>query len=370
MKQKAFLLICTFLMAVSLLLTVSNSSRVPEVPAVTASQDAASQPEEQPGEQPEEPAPSQQPEEPAVLPEGAVLTDYADPENWLVWEEGGDKPADLFFVAPTTDMGRDGNFNMVLNEKWRGRLMGCYLQEKGLYEEVCNAYSPYYQQITFPVYSMEPEEAAPYVALAYSDVRNAFAYYLEHSDPQRPLILAGFSQGSQHLISLMKEFFGDEALQKRLVAFYCIGWKITEEDLAACPALKMAQAEDDTGVVVAFTSEAEGVTGSLIIPEGTTTYGINPLNWMTDSTPADAALNLGACFTDYEGNITKEIPQLTGAYRDETRGALIVPDVTPEDYPGKPFADGVYHLYDYQFFFRNLQQNVRVRLERYQAEQN
>ena len=33
------------------------------------------------------------------------------------------------------------------------------------------------------------------------------------------------------------------------------------------------------------------------------------------------------------------------------------------------FPDGVYHLYDYQFFYRNLQENVEVRLDAYLAEQ-
>lgn len=44
-----------------------------------------------------------------------------------------------------------------------------------------------------------------------------------------------------------------------------------------------------------------------------------------------------------------------------------VTDVTPEDYPPvlPSFSGGVYHLYDYQFFYRNLQGNVSVRLDAY-----
>lgn len=89
----------------------------------------------------------------------------------------------------------------------------------------------------------------------------------------------------------------------------------------------------------------------------------------TDSTLADKNLNLGACFTDYDGNITKEINNLTGAYIDDVRGALKVTDVTAEEYPAglDIFEDGIYHLYDYQFFYRNLQNNVQVRLNAYQS---
>ena len=118
---------------------------------------------------------------------------------------------------------------------------------------------------------------------------------------------------------------------------------------------------------VCFNSEAEDVTDSLMIPEGMKTYAINPLNWKTDSTPADKSLNKGACFTKYSGEISSEIPELTGAYIDETRGALKVTDVTPEDYPAglSIFTDGIYHLYDYQFFYRNLQENVQTRIDAY-----
>ena len=68
---------------------------------------------------------------------------------------------------------------------------------------------------------------------------------------------------------------------------------------------------------------------------------------------------------NYAGEIKKETAELTGAYLDENRGALRITDLNPADYSNSLFPDGVYHLYDYQFFYRNLQQNVAVRLESY-----
>ena len=55
------------------------------------------------------------------------------------------------------------------------------------------------------------------------------------------------------------------------------------------------------------------------------------------------------------------------AYIDPVRGALKVPDVSPEEYPPviQGFDQGVYHVYDYQFFYRNLQENVALRLAAY-----
>jgi hypothetical protein len=123
--------------------------------------------------------------------------------------------------------------------------------------------------------------------------------------------------------------------------------------------------ETDTGVIIAFNSEDKDVTSSLIIGEDEKTYSINPLNWKTTSEIADKTLNKGACFTDYSGSIKQEIPNLTGAYINEERGNLIATDVNKHDYPGVIFENGIYHLYDYQFFYRNLQENVAKRLNQY-----
>ena len=161
----------------------------------------------------------------------------------------------------------------------------------------------------------------------------------------------------------MKDYFDDPSLQERLIAAYCIGWRITEDDIEAYPHLKMAEGEKDTCVIISFNSEAADVSDSMIVPEGVRTLSINPLNWRTDSIYADKSLNLGACFTDYSGTIIEEIPCLTGAYIDPERGTLKAVEVPSGEYSSSLFGDGVYHLYDYQFFFRNLEENVIARTE-------
>jgi len=289
--------------------------------------------------------------------------DYSDAANWAYFEDSSDKTADVFLICPTVDLGVDENMNMRMDDmETKANFLGALNMERGIYDEDANMFSPYYRQMTLPVYDLDPSKSVEYLNIAYGDVRAAFEYYLTNVDPHRPIVLAGFSQGSQLLLMLLKDCFNDEALQNRLVAAYMIGWRVTDEDLQEHPWLKTAQGEDDLGVIVAFNSEAEGITDSLLIPEGTFTYSINPLNWMTDGTPAESSMNLGACFTDYSGNINSEIPALCGAYINEERGSLIVTDITPADYPGILFPDGIYHLYDYQFFYRNLQKNVKIRV--------
>jgi len=249
------------------------------------------------------------------------------------------------------------------DEKTKASFLGALNMERGIYEDSATMYAPYYRQMTFPVYSMSEEEMKPYLEIAYRDVADAFEYYFDNCNNGRPIILAGFSQGSQPM--LMEEYFDDTQYSDRLVAAYCIGWRVTEEDITQNPHLVMARGESDTGVIVSFNSEAAGIEESIVVPKGMKTIAINPLNWKTDSTPADRSLNEGACFTNYSGEIKREIAQLTGAYLDEERGTLRMMDVEPSDYSSSLFPDGVYHLYDYQFFYRNLQRNVEVRTEKF-----
>ncbi len=293
--------------------------------------------------------------------------DYSLASNWAYWEAetGADKAADVFFVCPTVYGGSD---NLSLSDQDAlASFLGATNMEKGIYDDACRFFAPYYRQAGLGVYAMPEDRREPYLDLAYQDVAAAFDYYLAHGGGERPILLAGFSQGAELCLRLMKDRFAQAELRDRLVACYAIGWRLTPEDLAACPYLKAAQGERDTGVIVTFNSEAPAVESSLAVPGGTKTLSINPLNWRTDSVPADRSSNLGACFPDYSGRIQREIPGLTGGYLDSRRGTLKVPDVSPEDYPPglDLFQPGEYHLYDYQFFYRNLEKNVQDRLAAY-----
>ena len=304
----------------------------------------------------------------AETPAGSMEPlDYGDPQNWVyLASEDGETAVDVFFIAPSAFGGKEGSFLMDLsNEKGRANFIGTVNMEKGIYDRGTRFYAPFYREAGYNVYALPEAEAEKWILCAYADVKDAFAYYMDHLNGGRPFLLAGFSEGADMALRLMKDFFGEEGLPDQLIACYAIGWRLTEEETRQWPQLRPAQGPDDTGVIVLFTAEAEEVTESLILPAGVRSFSINPLSWKTDAEPAGKEMNLGACFTDYEGAITEEVSALTGAYLDPERGALKVTDIDPEVYTGTlPILEpGVYHLYDYQFFYRNLQQNVQDRIQ-------
>lgn len=300
--------------------------------------------------------------------QGREQVDYAQEENWAWLGIGENKAADVFLVCPTVDMKDEFNMSMT-DEATKANFLGALNMERGVYEDSARLFAPYYRQAAMKVYSLTDQEREPYMALAYRDVSDAFSYYLENLNQGRPIILAGFSQGADMCYRLMEEYFGEEALADRLVAVYAIGWPLTQEMTEKYPQLKPAQSADDLGTVISFECEAEEVTDSFIIPQDMKALSINPLNWKTDGTPASREENLGACFTDYSGSIVMDAGALCGGYLDEARGVLKVTDVSPSDYPAivPGLPEGAYHIYDYQFFFRNLQENVTLRVDAYQA---
>lgn len=297
--------------------------------------------------------------------------DYADTGSWAYWRVGENKPADLFIVCPTVDIGTGGNKNMSLaDNETRKNFYGALNMERGIYEQHCRMYAPYYRQAVLADYDLPANEAEPYFNLAYKDVRAAFVYYMQHENNGRPFVLSGFSQGAEMCLRLLKEFGNTDFVKNNMVACYAIGWRFTPQEAKQYPYILPAQSADDLGTVIMFNSEAPEVTSSLMVPHGEKSFCINPLNWRTDGTMADKALNSGACFTDYSGSIKREVPQLTGCYIDSVRGTLKVTDVDKKEFvPGLPlFSEGVYHIYDYQFFYRNLQQNVNLRIKTFMEE--
>ncbi len=288
--------------------------------------------------------------------------DYGSMESWAYFALGEDTGVDVFLVCPTVDTRSETN-SFDLNEKLKAKFVNALDMEMGIYAEAGRLFSPYYRQMSMNAYKLSEDARAQAQEIAYSDVSAAFRWYLDNANGGRGLILAGFSQGSQMCLELLKEYFDSEdteaqALGEQLIAVYAIGWSVTEDMTAAYPQIVPAFGETDTGVVISFDCEDGSLTDTLVIPAGTKALSINPLNWKTDGTMADKTMNLGAVMSTG----AEPIPALCGAWIG-ARGELVVTDVTAEAYPAviDIFPDGAYHIYDYMFFFENLRENVAVR---------
>ena len=222
-----------------------------------------------------------------ILP---AAPDYTDQTMWIT-QDGDPKGtgADIFYVVSTwekdwTDAeGHLIHYADVWNPVHRER-MGREINGVAAYMAPGNRfYAPFYRHATINAFlTRDDETIRERTRLSMKDVCDAFDLFVKRRDPRRPLIIAGFSQGGMAVVELLKHM--DDATYSQLAAAYVLGYKVTEEDLAACPHIRAAVGPDDTGVTICYNTVKDVKYVNPVI--ATSSIGINPVNWTTDATPA------------------------------------------------------------------------------------
>ena len=294
--------------------------------------------------------------------------DYADTTYWY---SCGDETqaADVFYVYPTVstisfeDNGSSWFADITLPEV-REEANGNQRFNKMLYGEY-NFYAPYYRQMIFEAYQQPASMLAQLVETPAQDINDAFQYYMTHYNHGRPFFLMGHSQGSQVLIELLKKGMTAEQRQQ-MVAAYCIGYRVTEEELAAYPeALRPATDSLIQGLVI-FNSVTD-TTAIGMVSRGDV-VGINPTTWTmtTDTIPAEFHLGMAKYNEARDSILIAPCPTKTYLYKHTT----VCPDLDPEMVFIPAYEDmfprGNLHFADSWLFGGNVLENMRCRLEHYE----
>ncbi len=216
--------------------------------------------------------------------------DYSDPAMWITAD--GDSTgmgADVFYVVSTwekdwsTTDGRICHYADVWNPKHRER-MGIEINGVKEYMSRGNRFAaPYYRHATIDGFVTLNEDTIRRRAhLAMKDVCEAFDAFERKRDKSRPLIIAGFSQGGMAVVELLKHM--DDQTYSELAGAYVLGYKVTPEDTLATTHIHAAQGAADVGVTICYNTVKDVRYVQPVI--AATCFGINPVNWRTDDTPA------------------------------------------------------------------------------------
>ncbi len=164
--------------------------------------------------------------------------DYSSAKNWAVLPEkypdnlknylvqNPQDSIDVFYVYPTLIVSKkDERWNVTIDDSiQRNKVLNtAVFFQASAWASAGNLYVPYYRQAHLRSYSNLENGGKTALLLAYSDVKAAFDYYLKHYNHGRGIILAGHSQGSTHIASLLHDFFDGKSLQNQLVAAYIPG---------------------------------------------------------------------------------------------------------------------------------------------------
>ncbi len=303
--------------------------------------------------------------------------DYRQQQNWLtrpdiagnpaLFAPEGYRPAPhpaaaLFFVSPTAWFGRAWNAPLddaATNE----RLDRFASTQASAFNSVAAIWIPRYRQAAYGAFLAPGPDSVKALGLAYQDVERAFDAFLAAQPADRPILLAGHSQGALHLLHLLKA--RRAAIGDRLVAVYAAGWPVVEpgdSQLLGVPPCASATA---TGCLLSWQSyAADGAlkaaleTLAPVVDLSGAPIGARPMlcvNPITgDGAAAPAARNLGAL------DDTRLLPHLVGA-ECSPEGLLLI---APTPALGNPAfrQGGNFHVYDYALFWANIRADAEARL--------
>lgn len=295
----------------------------------------------------------------------AALPNKADSADLLPMGSMVDRQAesnvDVFFIHPTTYTGKSGDkmWNAeVQDEELNVRTDKSAIKYQAtIFNGVGRVYAPRYRQAHLEAFYTKDkkEDASKALALAYTDIKSAFEYYLKHYNQGRPIVIAGHSQGTIHAAMLMKEFFQGSQLMDRLVTAYLVGMPVKDDYFEGIPP---CETPDQIGCYCTWRTVKDGYYPKLMYEPNSNVVVTNPLTWTLDKTYAPADLNTGAVLKKFN---KEPILHFIDARADD--GLLMV---SRPKIPGVLFLPTRnYHIADYNFFYVNVRENAQLRVETY-----
>lgn len=211
-------------------------------------------------------------------------------ENFLWYESDqkvNDSLVDVFYLVSTEileekdEQGNDSYIGKLTPEEIESIKAEMNYARK-LFGDSLNFFSPYYSQFTMSSMNLSEDRKEEVRKIASKSASDAFQYYLRNLNQGRPFILAGFSQGAMHLLDILRDMNNED--YSRMIAAYCMGYRLTATDLSH-PNIIAAQNADDRGVVISYNSVAttEAIWDEVSADAATC---INPVNYRTDEVPA------------------------------------------------------------------------------------
>lgn len=319
---------------------------------------------------------------------------YADRSLWIarpdmanspaLWmptgtkREGGSPLASAFFIHPTSYL-QTSHWNAPLADEesqWRAKLF--VQSQASVFNGIADIWAPKYRQATFGAFLTTKAEARKALDFAYRDVAAAFDQFLAEAPKDRPIILAGHSQGSLHLMRLLTERIAGRPEAKRIAAAYVIGWPVSIPADLPSLGLPACQRREQARCVVSWQSFAEpadpkqvtdvydksaGATG--LSRAGSPMLCTNPLTGAPGGEAA-AGSNFGTLVPN-EALTEGELKAPGVPARCDVRGFLLIgedaPDLGPYVLPGNN-----YHVYDYALFWSNLRADAAARVAAFGGE--
>lgn len=172
------------------------------------------------------------------------------------WAPTPNAPTDCFYVYPTVSTDPTPNSDMIAGPE-EARVVLAQLARFG---SVCRVYAPLYRQVTLTALraGIAGKPMTVDRSLAYSDVVDAWKYYLEHDNDGRGVVLIGHSQGAGVLTQLIRNEIDGKPIQSRIVSALLLGTNVAvphgKDVGGAFQQMPLCRSAQQTGCVIAYAS--------------------------------------------------------------------------------------------------------------------
>lgn len=280
-------------------------------------------------------------------------------------------PAAVFYIHPTTYLDRD-RWNAPLDPGGETQFRSDLFVESqaSAFNGAGQIWAPRYRQAAYGAFLLKSDDAQKALDFAYRDVAAAFDEFTKEAG-DRPIILAGHSQGALHLERLLREKVAGKPIAKQVVAAYVVGWPIsTASDLPGL-GLPACASADQAGCILSWMTFGEPANPDFIFHEWSKTRGftggerrekdvlcVNPITG-TQNGVAPAQANPGTLVPTSDLRSATVQSGIVGAHCHN--GLLLldgmVPPLGPYVLPGNN-----YHVYDYALFWGAIRRDAERRL--------
>ncbi len=291
--------------------------------------------------------------------------------------------AAIFFVHPTSYYSRS-SWNAPLSDRDSDHRANLFVQGMAsAFADAGDLWAPRYRQATLGAFlATDRVTAGKAIDSAYRDVEEAFDAFLAAQPKDKPIILAGHSQGALHLTTLLRTKIAGTPLAKRVVAAYIIGWPVSLDTDIAALGLPACQAPDQKSCIISWASFADPADPAMVTDAYDGTIGFdgrpradtrmlctNPITGIPD-TAAAAEANIGTLKPTEGFKSGSLVAGKIGATCDDTRGFLMIGDAdVAKNYvvAGYVLPGNNYHVYDITLFWANVRADALRRLAAYEG---
>jgi hypothetical protein len=296
-----------------------------------------------------------------------IKTDYSNLKNWAVLPDNypevldefslslGNDSVDVFYCYPTLITSKkDKRWNVPLeDEDQQEKVINAAVKyQASAWISSGNLYVPFYRQAHIRSYFQLDSGGRDALLLAYADVKEAFAYYLEHYNNGKAIILAGHSQGSTHISFLLKDFFDGKELQNKLIAAYIPGIGI---DTNYYETIKLMVDPTETGGYLTWnTFKKKFDQSKYTFYKGKSV--VNPVTWDTSSYASEF---------QHQGFLFSNDKLYSNAFETHLDDGVVWISTPKFPFRYLSFTMDNYHVGDINLFWEDIRKNTFLRVKKY-----